>query len=132
MIWWFPRSIMANLWPFLRTFYPLTSTNFVQTAWNFQRKWSLFSNIGCVKIIIDEKYLEIWHSSKEKILTEFEKKVIFAIFWHFLIPKFGKTVLNDLKNYETLFLYEFCMISTNDDNSTFFAYLTLYPLKITS
>ena len=63
------------------TFYPLTSTNIVQTSWNFQRKWSLFSNIGCVEIIIKEKYLEIWHSYKEEILTEFEKKCNFLQFF---------------------------------------------------
>ena len=89
--------IIVNLLPFSGSFCPLTSTDFFQITWNFLRKWSLFRYISYVKIIITEQYLETRHPSKLQFWGNLKKMSIFSIFWHFLLPKFCKLGLNDLK-----------------------------------
>ena len=44
---------------------------------------------------------------------------LFALLWHFLIPNFYKPGLNDLKISEDLLLYEFYVISKNDEIAGF-------------
>ena len=87
--------IIVNLLPFSGSFCPLTSTDFFQIT--FLRKWSLFSYISYVKIIITEQYLETRHPSKLQFWRNLKKMSIFSIFWHFVLPKFCKLGLNDLK-----------------------------------
>lgn len=105
----------------LGAYYPLTSTNFkfFKESVTIQphklcknlRLWSIFGNMPLFERAIFD---DMW-----------KKCQFVTICWPFLPLNFCKLGLNDLKISERLLFYELCIISKNDENSTFFALMAL-------
>ena len=72
---------------------------YCKITWSFHRNWPLFSCMKCIKIIIFEQYLEIWHSSNEKFLTKLGN------FWAHLPPKLLQTWSKWFENFREVTPY---------------------------
>ena len=74
-------KFLTKLGRFFGSFNSLTSATKLLLAWNFQRRYCLWSCIPCKIGILIKNYFSMRYFSREHLLGKFEKKVLF---WPFV------------------------------------------------